>query len=63
MRLSAGQLEEHIKGILEGVLLWASDSKNRFKLKARTPSGSSGWTGSLADCLHGRVKSFSYDKM
>ena len=34
MRLSAGQLEEHVKGILEGVLLWASDSKNRFKLKA-----------------------------
>eukprot|EP00873_Tetraselmis_striata_P019446 jgi/Tetstr1/439710/TSEL_028129.t1 len=36
MRLSAWQLEPHVKAILEGVLLWAADSKNRFKLKVRT---------------------------
>lgn len=35
MRLSAWQLEPHVKAILEGVLLWAADSKNRFKLKVR----------------------------
>jgi ribosomal RNA-processing protein 12 len=33
MRLAAWQLEPHVGEILEGVLLWASDTKNRFKLK------------------------------
>jgi hypothetical protein len=33
MRLPAEALQPHLAAILEGILLWASDSKNKFKLK------------------------------
>ena len=35
MRLPLEALLPHLPAILEGVLLWAADSKNKFKLKAR----------------------------
>lgn len=35
MRLPAEALQPHLAAILEGILLWASDSKNKFKLKVR----------------------------
>ncbi|KAK9863569.1 hypothetical protein WJX84_009478 [Apatococcus fuscideae] len=35
MRLPAAQLDENLKPILEGLMLWAHDSKNKFKLKVR----------------------------
>ena len=33
MRLPAEALQPQLGPILEGVLLWAADSKNKFKLK------------------------------
>ena len=33
MRLPADVLEQHLQLILEGLLLWSEDSKNKFKLK------------------------------
>ena len=33
MRLPAEVLEQHLRLILEGLLLWSEDSKNKFKLK------------------------------
>ena len=33
MRLPTEVLEEHLHPILEGLLLWSEDSKNKFKLK------------------------------
>ena len=35
MRMPAAVLQQHMKAILEGILLWAEDSKNKFKLKVR----------------------------
>ena len=35
MRLPLEAVLPHLPAILEGVLLWAADSKNKFKLKAR----------------------------
>lgn len=35
MRLPAEALQPQLGPILEGVLLWAADSKNKFKLKVR----------------------------
>ena len=35
MRLPLEALSPHLPAILEGVLLWAADSKNKFKLKVR----------------------------
>ena len=35
MRIPADMLTPHISDILTGVLLWAEDTKNRFKLKVR----------------------------
>ena len=37
MRLPAEMLQEHLAAILEGILLWSEDSKNKFRLKV-------GWT-------------------
>lgn len=36
MRLPVEMLEPQLDAILEGILLWASDSKNKFKLKVRS---------------------------
>lgn len=33
MRLPTEVLEQHLRPILEGLLLWSDDSKNKFKLK------------------------------
>ena len=33
MRLPTEVLEQHLRPILEGLLLWSEDSKNKFKLK------------------------------
>ncbi|KAK9818389.1 hypothetical protein WJX72_011834 [[Myrmecia] bisecta] len=35
MRLPAEDLERHLGAILEGILLWSADSKNKFRLKVR----------------------------
>ncbi|KAK9864417.1 hypothetical protein WJX84_009705 [Apatococcus fuscideae] len=35
MRLPAAQLDQNLKPILEGLMIWAHDSKNKFKLKVR----------------------------
>jgi len=35
MRLPLEAVLPHLPAILEGVLLWAADSKNKFKLKVR----------------------------
>ncbi len=44
MRLPVELLMGHLAAILEGILLWASDSKNKFKLKVplgvHSPEGS-----------------------
>ena len=37
MRLPADVLEQHLRLILEGLLLWSEDSKNKFKLKVAFP--------------------------
>lgn len=36
MKLPAEMLQKHLAAILEGILLWAEDSKNKFKLKVCT---------------------------
>jgi len=36
MRMPSAMLEQQLGPILEGILLWAEDSKNKFKLKVRT---------------------------
>jgi ribosomal RNA-processing protein 12 len=41
MRLPVEALQPQLGPILEGVLLWAADSKNKFKLKVRGPAASS----------------------
>ncbi len=33
MRLPTEVLDQHLRPILEGLLLWSEDSKNKFKLK------------------------------
>jgi hypothetical protein len=33
MRMPSAMLEQQLGPILEGILLWAEDSKNKFKLK------------------------------
>jgi ribosomal RNA-processing protein 12 len=33
MSLPTEILEQHLRQILEGLLLWSEDSKNKFKLK------------------------------
>jgi len=33
MRMPSALLEQQLSAILEGILLWAEDSKNKFKLK------------------------------
>lgn len=51
MRLPAEALQPQLGPILEGVLLWAADSKNKFKLKVRTPmpaATDASCTGSLS---------------
>lgn len=35
MRLPVEVLQQHLGRMLEGVLVWANDSKNKFKLKVR----------------------------
>lgn len=35
MRLPVPIVQQHLKAILDGVLLWSGDSKNQFKLKVR----------------------------
>jgi hypothetical protein len=41
MRLPVEALQPQLGPILEGVLLWAADSKNKFKLKVRRLAASS----------------------
>ena len=36
MRFPVPLVLQHLAAILEGILLWADDSKNQFKLKVRT---------------------------
>ena len=43
MRLPTEVLDQHLRPILEGLLLWSEDSKNKFKLKVCF--GSSGLEG------------------
>jgi hypothetical protein len=38
MRLPVNELEQNMRQMLEGLLLWSEDSKNKFRLKVR-PSG------------------------
>jgi len=45
MRLPLEAVQPHLPAILEGVLLWAADSKNKFKLKVRLPCGLTMHTG------------------
>lgn len=33
MRLPVPVVTQHLKAILEGILLWSADTKNQFKLK------------------------------
>lgn len=33
MRLPVPIVQQHLKAILDGILLWSGDSKNHFKLK------------------------------
>lgn len=40
MRLPTEVLDQHLRPILEGLLLWSEDSKNKFKLKVLFQSGS-----------------------
>ncbi len=35
MRLPPEVLQEHLPLMLQGLLLWSEDSKNKFRLKAR----------------------------
>lgn len=35
MRMPAEQLQAHLGPMLEGLLIWAEDSKNKFRLKVR----------------------------
>ncbi len=37
MRLPVDVLEQHMSQILEGLLLWSEDSKNKFRLKVQRP--------------------------
>lgn len=37
MRLPVEVLEKHMPQILEGLLLWSEDSKNKFRLKVHSP--------------------------
>ena len=34
-RLSVAELEQHLHGLVEGLILWSDDSKNHFKAKVR----------------------------
>ena len=38
MRLPVEMLEQHLGAILEGILLWSEDSKNKFRLKVHSLS-------------------------
>lgn len=33
VRLPGDELQKHLRGIVEGLLLWSDDSKNHFKAK------------------------------
>ena len=35
MRLPVPIVQQHLKAILDGILLWSGDSKNQFKLKVQ----------------------------
>ena len=37
MRMPVEMLSPHVGAILEGILLWAEDSRNKFKLKVGGP--------------------------
>lgn len=37
MKLPVEILQQHLESILEGILLWSQDSKNKFKLKVFSP--------------------------
>ena len=37
MKLPPEMLQQHMKDILEGLLLWGDDPKNKFRLKVRPP--------------------------
>ena len=50
MRLPAELLQDHLAAILEGILLWSEDSKNKFRLKV-------GWTL----CLLQKQQSIVFD--
>ena len=39
MRMPVGVLLPRLGAILEGLLIWAEDSKNKFKLKVRLTYG------------------------
>lgn len=38
MRLPVEVLQGHLAAMLEGLLLWSEDSKNKFRLKVRAPA-------------------------
>lgn len=38
MRLPVPIVQQHLKAILDGILLWSGDSKNQFKLKVQPTS-------------------------
>jgi hypothetical protein len=42
MRMPLEDLRAALPQILEGILLWAADTKNKFKLKVRSASEFSG---------------------
>ena len=35
IKLPAEVLQDHLESILEGILLWSQDSKNKFRLKVQ----------------------------
>ena len=37
MKLPPEMLQQHLKDMLEGLLLWGDDPKNKFRLKVRPP--------------------------
>jgi hypothetical protein len=45
MRLPVEVLQEHLAPMLQGLLLWSEDSKNKFRLKARAPAPSAALQG------------------
>jgi hypothetical protein len=45
MRMPVELLLPHLNAVLEGLLIWAEDSKNKFKLKVWTGFRTEVWTG------------------